>query len=45
MTEDIGEKVGRRLNAKAAHDWMVEGCADQKEDYDTIIGLMKKYPG
>jgi biopolymer transport protein ExbD len=45
VTEDISEKVGRRLNAKASHDRMVECSADQKEDYDTIMGLMKKYPG
>jgi hypothetical protein len=42
--EEVGDKVGKMLNAEASHDQTVEGGMDQVEDEDTSIGLTKKYP-
>jgi hypothetical protein len=44
MMEDVGEKVGRMLNAEASNGWTFEGREDQRKDDDTIAGLMKNYP-
>jgi hypothetical protein len=44
VMEDIGEKVGRILNAEASWSRTVEGQDNQGEEKTTIEGLSKKYP-
>jgi hypothetical protein len=44
VMQDVGEKVGRMLDAEASRNRMVEGQDDQGEEETTVKGVTKKYP-
>jgi hypothetical protein len=44
VMEDVGNKLGRMLNAEASRNRTMKGQDDQVEEEATIDGLAKKYP-